>query len=349
MRRARSRGEHHAVPSATVFTTAPTSVRPRSHEFAERERKRLLAHRPLRLEVEQRRGSPARRRRSAGTGRPSARAGPADIRSSSVASGTSPVRTRYVLSAANAVSSPVTPNGASSNGTSFSCRACGAWSVATQSIVPSSRPSTSARAVVLGAQRRVHLHVRRRACARARRCAQRWCGLASALTATPLARARRTASTDSRAERCCRCTGRVLVGGEREVALDHQALGDRRPAGEPELGGDRALVHLPAARTASAPRSGARAAGRRRRCTRARAASARPTRRACPSSVNATAPGGRELGHLGQLLPALALRDRGHEPGRHDRLLARLLDERLRARRRVSTTGSVFGIATIAQ
>ena len=42
--------------------------------------------------------------------------------------------------------------------------------------------------------------------------------------------------------------GLALVGGEREVALDHQALGDRRVAGEAELGGDLALVHLAAAR-----------------------------------------------------------------------------------------------------
>ena len=40
----------------------------------------------------------------------------------------------------------------------------------------------------------------------------------------------------------------ALVGGEREVALDHHALGDRRVAGEAELGRDGALVHLAAAR-----------------------------------------------------------------------------------------------------
>src|SRR5581483_9357836 len=35
-----------------------------------------------------------------------------------------------------------------------------------------------------------------------------------------------------------------------------------------------------------------------------------------------------ELAHLGQLLPALPLRDGGEEPGRYERLLARPLDER---------------------
>ena len=46
--------------------------------------------------------------------------------------------------AANAVSSPVVPIAASSNGTSFSWRAWGAWSVATQSITPRRSASTSA-------------------------------------------------------------------------------------------------------------------------------------------------------------------------------------------------------------
>ena len=55
-----------------------------------------------------------------------------------------PGTTSSVWTAANAVSSPVVPIGASSHGTSFSSRACGAWSVAMQSIVPSRRPSISA-------------------------------------------------------------------------------------------------------------------------------------------------------------------------------------------------------------
>ena len=55
---------------------------------------------------------------------------------------------------------PVVPIGASSNGTSFSSRACGAWSVAMQSIVPSLQALDQRLAVVLGAQRRVHLQPR---------------------------------------------------------------------------------------------------------------------------------------------------------------------------------------------
>ena len=54
-----------------------------------------------------------------------------------------PGNTSHVCSAANAVSSPVTPIGAISNGCSFSSRACGAWSVATQSMVPSARARRS--------------------------------------------------------------------------------------------------------------------------------------------------------------------------------------------------------------
>ena len=55
----------------------------------------------------------------------------------------------------------------------------------------------------------------------------------------------------------------------------------------------------------------------------------------CPSSVKAAAPEPGELGHLGQLLAAQALRDRGHEAGRDLRLLARLLDQGAEDRGRV--------------
>ena len=49
------------------------------------------------------------------------------------------------------------PIGASSNGTSFSSRACGAWSVAMQSIVAVAQAGDQRLPVVLRAQRRVHL------------------------------------------------------------------------------------------------------------------------------------------------------------------------------------------------
>jgi hypothetical protein len=80
-------------------------------------------------------GWPARPARSSGSA-DSNSAAPAVIRSTSSPSSSTPGSTRPVYSAANAVSRPVVPIGACSNGTSFSSRACGAWSVATQSIVP---------------------------------------------------------------------------------------------------------------------------------------------------------------------------------------------------------------------
>ena len=49
-----------------------------------------------------------------------------------------------MYSAANAVSSPITPNGADSNGTSFSSGLCGAWSVAIAGSSRRARASISA-------------------------------------------------------------------------------------------------------------------------------------------------------------------------------------------------------------
>ena len=118
----------------------------------------------------------------------------------------------------------------------------------------------------------------------------------------------------------------LLICGEVAIAPDHHRLGDRRPAGEAELGRDRSVVHLPVARE--------------RRLLL--------VQRQQPASDGAVLeralhqPGGhdrvavvgergrseaRELGHLGQLLPLEALRDRGHEAGRDHRVLSRLLDQ----------------------
>ncbi len=113
-----------------------------------------------------------------------------------------PGTTRSVWIAAKAVSSPVTPIAALSNGTSFSSFACGAWSVAMQSIVPSRRPSISA---WRSASVRSGGFILNRIASRLRTSSsvmQRWCGVASQLIFTPAARAARTASTDSAAERC---------------------------------------------------------------------------------------------------------------------------------------------------
>ena len=55
-----------------------------------------------------------------------------------------PLRTRFVMPRAIAVSSPMMPLGASANGLAFSSAECGAWSVAMMSIAPSFRPSMMA-------------------------------------------------------------------------------------------------------------------------------------------------------------------------------------------------------------
>ncbi len=94
------------------------------------------------------------------------------------------------------------PIGASSNATSFSSRACGAWSVAMQSMVPSRSPSISAcRSSSVRSGGFIFSRVSSRS-SRLRSVSVRWCGDASALMCTPLALAAATASTDSRALRC---------------------------------------------------------------------------------------------------------------------------------------------------
>ena len=105
--------------------------------------------------------------------------------------------------AANAVSSPVVPIGASSHGTSFSSRACGAWSVAMQSMVPSRRPSISAwRSASPRSGGFIFSRVSSREASTSSSVSERWCGDASAEIFTPRAFASATAATDSRALRC---------------------------------------------------------------------------------------------------------------------------------------------------
>ena len=126
----------------------------------------------------------------------------------------------------------------------------------------------------------------------------------------------------------------LLICGEGEIALDHHRLGERRPAGQAELGRHRALVHLPVAgqrrlllvQRQRAPGDGA--VGER--------VAHHPGGRDRPAVVGERDRAERrQLRHLRQLLPAQPLRDRGHEPGRDDRLLAGELDERAEHRRRV--------------
>ena len=71
-------------------------------------------------------------------------AGRAERAATAWVSGSSPGSTSSVSTTARAVSSPVVPGGAWSNSCSFSSGACGAWSVATASTVPSPSPARSA-------------------------------------------------------------------------------------------------------------------------------------------------------------------------------------------------------------
>src|SRR5205823_8640326 len=131
------------LPAATVSATRPFSRRPSTQEFDDRERKpsALTRHVPVRSRSVMLAGAPTTRR---GRSRPKIAAGPADRRSSTVWSFRMPGSTSSVYRAEKAVSSPVTPNGADSNGTSFSSGLCGAWSVAIAAIEPSRTASSSA-------------------------------------------------------------------------------------------------------------------------------------------------------------------------------------------------------------
>jgi hypothetical protein len=103
------------------------------------------------------------------------------------------------------------------------------------------------RTVVGRAKRRVHLHVRIER-------ADGFVGHAEVVRGH-FGR-RRNAGGSSGTERRDRLAGRdvedvngtTLEGSEREVTLDHDALRDRRIAGESELGRDGPFVHLASAR-----------------------------------------------------------------------------------------------------
>ena len=118
----------------------------------------------------------------------------------------------------------------------------------------------------------------------------------------------------------------ALVAGESEVALDGDGFGDRRVAREAELGRDASLVDV--------------AAMRERRLLAVERERPIGDRRVLHSPPHQPRGGDRhavvgegdrsrlgELAHLGQLLPALAARDRGEKADRHLGLGARRLDQ----------------------
>src|ERR1700730_6199820 len=175
------------TPAASVSSTRPRSRRPAKQQFSERLSQPLspATHSASRSTSARCAGPPGAI--SAGTS-PNSSA-PAVIRATSSSSSSSPVSTSPVWRAANAVSRPVVPIGACSKGTSFSSRACGAWSEATQSIVPARRPSTSASrsvAVASGGYIFMRVSIPRTSSS----LSSRWWGVTSALTLKPRALAR---------------------------------------------------------------------------------------------------------------------------------------------------------------
>ena len=227
------------------------------------------------------------------------------------------------------------PSPPASNGTSFSSSECGAWSVATQSIVPSRRPSISAwrsssvRSGGFILKRESRLRT-------ASSVSVRWCGVASQVIrdAGRLRRARPPRPTRAH-ERCWTWIARLLVGGERGVAGDHRRLRDRRdrrrararaetspscitPSPESSGSSSCSAIAPPTRRWYwSARRSTpgvARSAGRRRRSR------PRPPSRSSAISVSSS--------------PAIPRVTAGDEADRHRRLARGPLAQRRRRRRR---------------
>jgi hypothetical protein len=132
----------------------------------------------------------------------------------------------------------------------------------------------------------------------------------------------------------------TLVRGEREIALDHQALRDGGIPGEAELCGYGALVHLTAARKRRL------FAMKRDAAARDRPVLQRATHQTCRRHWDAVVREAhsahrRELSHLGQLAAGLPLRDRREKTDRDLRLGARGLDERAERRGRVDDRSGV--------
>ena len=125
-----------------------------------------------------------------------------------------------------------------------------------------------------------------------------------------------------------------LVGGEREIALDHHRLGHGRVPSQPELRRDLPLVHVPVAGEGRLLAvHGERPPGDRAVLQRA-AQQAR--RRDGPSVVCETRCAALgELPHLGELGTREPLRDRGKKPDPHLRLGGRGVDQRTEDRGRV--------------
>ena len=133
-----------------------------------------------------------------------------------------------------------------------------------------------------------------------------------------------------------------------DVAPDHQALAERRPAAEPELARDGAGVRMAAARQRRLLAvNGDRAAGDGVVLERAPHHAGR--RDGTPVVGEAGRAGVGERAQLGELGAGLALRERGQEADRDVRLVLARAPAARAAASGSSTTGSVFGTARIAQ
>ena len=224
------------------------------------------------------------------------------------------------------------PSAPPRTGTSFSSRACGAWSVAMQSIVPSRRPSISAwRSASVRSGGFIFSRV---SSARGTRLVGEREVVRGGLGGDPhaarlglrdrldrLARAQ-VLDVDARRPRSRRSRRRGRSSSTREI--------DGIPA-EPEPRGDLALVHDAVAATATGPPRAARA---RRRTAAGTAAPCAASPARCDRLAvvgEAERAGVAQLGHLGQRLAREPARDRGEEADRDARLAPR--------RRRAASAG----------
>ena len=165
------------------------------------------------------------------------------MRSATPAQSSRPVSTIASCTTRSAVSRPVMPFAAAAHSVSLASTGCGAWSVATQSMVPSASPRRSASTSALVRSGGLTLNTVSYSPARSS-VSSRWCGVTSAVTRQPLDLAQRTISTEPAVETWQTCSRDAGVRGEQAVARDDRLLGGGRPAGQAEPAGDLTLVQL---------------------------------------------------------------------------------------------------------
>src|SRR4051794_21765152 len=177
------------VPRSQVPTTLPVTVRP-CHgllRLIEREASRSTTYDALGSTSVRFAGSPAVSARPWPVS-PAMAAGLPDMTRATPAQSSSPPSTMTVATTGSAVSRPSMPKAASTKACSLSCRACGAWSVATASMVPSASAARSASTSSAGRSGGVTFYVGAEPPTRAV-VSRRGGGGASAGTATPRLRA----------------------------------------------------------------------------------------------------------------------------------------------------------------